>query len=437
MTQFKGRRKFIRESAAAIAGFMIVPRFVLGGIKPDGTKYLAPSDKINLGLIGGGKQGRILSGYFLKTQEIRFASISEVYQDKVGVTIDHIKGLYEKNPEYGKFEDIKIINDYRQMLEDKSIDAVVIATPDHQHAVMTVNAAKAGKDIYVEKPLANTVKEGRAMVDAVRSNKRVAQTGSMQRSWAEFRQAADIIRNGYIGNIKSIKVNIGAPPKKFDLQGLEVPKGLDWKAWLGPNRDTPYHTELAPPITEDVYPAWRDYIEFCNGRFADWGAHMFDIVQWSLNMDHSGPTKIHAPDGKEFQYLTYEYANGVTMTHEKWDWENAIHFIGDEGEIKLKRGKLECSNTVLETKLMIQNQHKVYVSDNHYSDFLNCMRTRRKPVADIEIGHRTSTICSLGVIAYELNKSILWDPTREFITNDREASRMLTRKLNKEYGVRI
>lgn len=437
MTELKGRRKFIKEGAATLAGFIIVPRFVLGGIKPDGTKYLAPSDRINLGLIGGGKQGRILSGYFLKTKEIRFAAISEIYQDKVGVTIDHIKGLYDKNPEYGKYEDIEIISDYRKLLEDKSIDAVVIATPDHQHAVMTVNAARAGKDIYVEKPLANTVREGRAMVNAVRENKRIAQTGSMQRSWAEFRQAADIIRNGYIGNIKTVKVNVGAPPKRFDLQGLEIPKGLDWKAWLGPNAYTPYHSELAPPITNDIYPAWRDYREFCNGRFADWGAHMFDIVQWSLNMDHSGPTKIHAPNGKEYKNLTFEYENGVIMTHEKWDWENAIHFIGDEGEIKLKRGKLECSNKALETQLMNQNQHKVYVSNNHYSDFLNSMRTRKKPVADIEIGHRTATLCSLGVIAYETKKSLVWDPSQELIINDKEVNKLLGRKMNKDYGVKI
>ncbi|MBK8052402.1 MAG: Gfo/Idh/MocA family oxidoreductase [Saprospiraceae bacterium] len=437
MIEIKKRRKFLKESGAVLAGFMIVPRFVLGGTKMDGTKYLAPSDKINLGLIGGGKQGRILSSSFLKTKEIRFAALSEVYQDKVKVTIDHIKGLYEKNPDYGTYEEIKIMNDYRQMLEDKSIDAVIIATPDHQHAVMTINAAKSGKDIFVEKPLANTVREGRAMVEAVRLNKRIAQTGSMQRSWKEFRQAANIIRNGYLGNIKSVKVNVGLPPKKFDLPGLEIPKGLDWKAWLGPNSYSPFHTELAPPITNDIYPAWRDYMEFCNGRFADWGAHMFDIVQWSLNMDHSGPTKIHYPDGKDFQNLTFEYTNGVTMAHEKWEWENAIHFIGDEGEMKLKRGQIECSNPLILTKDMSQSEKNVIESVNHYSDFLNSMRTRNNPIADVEIGHRTSTICSLGVIAYNLKKSLVWDPTKETIVNNKKAKKMLTRKLNKEYGVKI
>jgi predicted dehydrogenase len=199
-----------------------------------------------------------------------------------------------------------------------------------------VRAAEAGKDIYCEKPLALTVKEGRAMVNATRKHNRIFQTGSMQRSWPEFRQAVEIIRNGFIGEIKSIKVNVGPPPITYDLPEQPVPDGLDWKKWLGPNEFKPFNAELAPPITQDVYPNWRKYKEFGGGQVSDWGAHMFDIAQWALDMDNSGPTEIFAPDA-DHPFLTYKYNNGIIMTHEKWEWNNAVLFTGTEA--KIARGR--------------------------------------------------------------------------------------------------
>ena len=184
------RRDFVGTTAKALAGFMIVPRYVLGGKSQSGSLYTPPSDIINLGLIGGGKQGKILSSYFLKTEQIRFVALSEVYQAKAALTLEKIKSEYAKNPKYGTYAEIPVYNDFRELLARKDVDAVVIATPDHWHAAMAVRAAAAGKDIYCEKPLALTVKEGRAMVNAARKYDRVFQTGSMQRSWPEFRQAA-------------------------------------------------------------------------------------------------------------------------------------------------------------------------------------------------------------------------------------------------------
>src|SRR6185436_16561145 len=222
------RRNFIKQSASALAGYIIVPRFVLGGTSHNGSKYIPPSDMISLGFIGCGKQGKILSNYFLTTNEIRIAAISEVYKDKTELMLKTIKTNQEKNKQAPN-NDIGVHNDFRELLTRKDIDAVVIATPDHWHAAVAVRAAEAGKDIYCEKPLALTVKEGRAMVNATRKHNRVFQTGSMQRSWPEFRQAVEIIRNGFIGEIKSIKVNVGPPPIVYDLAEEPVPDGLDWK----------------------------------------------------------------------------------------------------------------------------------------------------------------------------------------------------------------
>ena len=206
------RRKFVGTTAKVLTGFFILPRFVLGGSKPDGTRYIAPSDMITLGFIGAGKQGRGLTSAFLETGEVKIIALSEVYRDKGILTLENIKNFYIKNGQEGKYGDIPVYNDFRELLARKDIDGVVIATPDHWHAAGAVRAAEAGKDIFCEKPLALTVKEGRAMVAATRLHGRVFQTGSMQRSWAEFRQAVELVRNGYIGEIKNIKVSVGPPP---------------------------------------------------------------------------------------------------------------------------------------------------------------------------------------------------------------------------------
>ncbi len=431
------RRTFLTQAATVIGGFMIVPRHVLGGKNAFGELYKAPSDKINLGFIGTGKQGRGLSNSFLNTNEIHITAISEVYKAKAELMIERVKDQYAKNPNLGSCPEIGVYKDYRELLSRKDIDGVVIATPDHQHAVMSVRAAEAGKDIFCEKPLALTVKEGRAMVNAARKHKRVFQTGSMQRSWPEFRQAAEIVRNGYLGDIKHIKVNIGKPPVKYNLPEESIPEGLDWKLWLGPNEYAPFNAELAPPTSKDVFPNWRLYSEFGGGMVTDWGAHMFDIVQWALDMDDSGPESFTPPNGKDIQHLTIKYKNGITMTHEPWDWNNAIHFIGSEGELKVGRRKIETTPVSLATKVIGQNEKHVYKSENHYTDFLQAIRNRTKPICDVEIGHRTSSLCNIANIAYQLNRPLVWNPKKEIFKGDKEADGLLGRKLNGEWGVKI
>jgi predicted dehydrogenase len=431
------RRDFLKKSAFAFAGISIVPRYVLGGLKPDGSKYLAPSDIISLGLIGGGKQGKILSNYFLNTNQCRIAALSEVYKAKADLTQQKMKETYEKNGQLGRFTEIPNYTDFRELLDLQNIDAVIIATPDHWHAAMAVRAAEAGKDIYCEKPMALTIKEGRAMVNATRKHNRVFQTGNMQRSWTEFRQAVELVRNGYIGDLKNIKVNVGPPPTSYNLQAEPIPEGLDWAKWLGPNEYSNFNAELAPSITKDVYPNWRLYKEFGGGMVTDWGAHMFDIAQWAMDMDHSGPTKIYAPDGKEHPYLTFEYKSGITMTHQEIDWRNAVLFKGTEGEIKIARGKLETSNPTLKDKIISDTEKRVYKSENHYKDFLQAIKNRAKPICDVEIGHRTASVCTLGNIAYALKRPLTWNPKKEKFNNDSEANAMLGRSMNTDWGIKL
>lgn len=429
------RRYFIKQSVTALAGFIIVPRYVLGGNRPDGSKYIPPSDLISLGFIGCGKQGRLLSNSFLGTSEIRIVALSEVYRDKADLMLKTIKANQEKNNQPPN-NDIPVYNDFRELLSRKDIDAVVIATPDHWHAAVAVRTAAAGKDIYCEKPLALTVKEGRAMVNATRKHNRIFQTGSMQRSWPEFRQAVELVRNGYIGAITGIKVNVGPPPIVYDLPEQPVPDGLDWAKWLGPNEFKPFNAELAPPVTKDVYPNWRNYKEFGGGMVTDWGAHMFDIAQWALDMDHSGPTEIFAPDA-EHPFLTYKYKNNVIMTHEKWEWNNAVLFTGTEGEIRIGRGKLETTPASVKNIVIGDAQKQVYKSENHYKDFLNAIRTRTKPICDVETGHRTSTVCNIGNIAYQLKRPLKWNPQKEKFKNDAEANALLKRPMLNEWGIKL
>jgi len=425
------RRSFVKKMAM-LSGIVIVPRFVIGG-----KGFTAPSDLISLGFIGTGKQGSGLKNAFLKTGVAQVTAASDVYADKSFFFVDGVNKFYAEKSEQQAYNGVKTFADFRELLAQKDIDAVVIATPDHWHGVHAVKAAEAGKDIYCEKPLSLTVKEGRAMVDAARKNKRVFQTGSMQRSWPEFRQTAELIRNGYIGDIQAIKVSVGGPPVPYDLPPQEVPSGLNWEMWLGPNSFSEFNSDIAPPITAEFWAKWRNYKEFGGGGMTDWGAHMFDIVQWSLDKDDSGPVEIIPPNGKDVQFLTYRYDNGITMTHENFGVENAIRFIGSKGQIDVQRRKLETSDPLLKDRIIGDNEKKVYFSDNHHLDFLNAIKTRKAPICDVEIGHRTATVCNLGNIAYELKRPLRWDPKKEKFKKDSEANTKLSRPLRKEWDINM
>ena len=422
------RRKFL-EKASVISAFTIVPRFVLGG-----KGFTAPSDLITLGFIGTGKQAGSLQGSFLDTNEVKIVAASDVFGMKLQQFAEQVNQYYAGKATQSKYNGCVRYNDFRDLLGRKDIDAVVIAVPDHWHSVIAILAARAGKDIYCEKPLSLTIREGRAMVAESRKHKRVFQTGSMQRSWPEFRQAVELVRNGYIGEIKTVKVNVGPPPIPYNLAAERMPESLNWDFWLGPNSPQVYNHLLAPNLTDDFWAKWRDYKQFGGGGMTDWGAHMFDIAQWALDMDATGPVMISPPDNNH-QFLTYQYANGIAMTHEPGPGDNGVTFVGSSGNIHVVRGKLETTPDILKDKVIGANEKHVYLSLNHYKDFLQAIRNRTSPVADVEIGHRTATVCNLGNLAYELKRPLRWNPVKEEFSNDNEANRLRGREMRKEWVV--
>lgn len=422
------RKDFLKNTVIGAVGFTILPRHVFGG-----SGYLAPSDRINLGFIGTGKQsGGLLNG-FAKCPETMVLASCDVDQKKLAKFTASANSANDKKVSTM----VNSYNNYRELLERKDIDAVVIATPDHWHAQITIDAAKAGKDIYCEKPLSLTIAEGRAMVDATRKYKRILQTGSMQRSYFNFRQASELIRNGYIGQIKEINVSVGEPVKEIDLVSMPIPSYLDWNTWVGPSAYRGYHPTLSPPIEDNGWAGWRGYKGFGGGLIADWGAHMFDIVQWALDMDNSGPIAFNPPTTPgATSGLSFIYENGIVVNHKKWISSNAIQFIGTEGTIEVSRDFLR-SNPINLASIPIKSSDKrVYFSDNHYQDWINCIKKRTRPVADVEIGHRTASICNAVNIAYELQRPLKWNPRKERF-DDYSANLMISRPYRAPWNFNI
>ncbi|SEN85382.1 Predicted dehydrogenase [bacterium A37T11] len=419
------RKSFIKNSLVSAAAVTVVPRHVLGG-----KGFLAPSDHINLGLIGTGKQMQGLMHNMAKLPKSMLIAASDVDSQKLALTVKTATDLNAQKSGHA----VQGYVDYKELLARKDIDAVVVATPDHWHALVTIDAAKAGKDIYCEKPLALTIEEGRAMVNAVRKYKRVLQTGSMQRSQFNFRQAAELVRNGYIGEIKEINVSVGEPIKECDLPSLPIPDYLDWDRWIGPSLYRGYHPILSPPVDDTKWAWWRGYHGFGGGYITDWGAHMFDIVQWALDMDDSGPVSFTPPEKPgAIDGLYFTYANGVQVNHKPWGKGNAIQFIGTEGKIEVSRSFLDTQPANLANLPFKPSDKRLYFSDNHYQDWFTAIEKRSKPVADVEIGHRTASVCNAVNIAYELQRPLTWNPKKEKF-NDNFANLMLGRPYRGTYN---
>jgi predicted dehydrogenase len=316
------------------------------------------------------------------------------------------------------------------VLARPDIDAVFITTPDHWHSIIAIEAARAGKDIYCEKPLALTISEARAVAQAVERYGRVFQTGSQQRSDRTFRFACELVRNGRIGRVHTVHVNVGGPPVDCDLPEEPAPPCLDWDRWLGPAPWRPYNAILAPPITDDGWALWRNYRDYAGGGMTDMGAHHFDIAQWGLGMDGAGPVQIIPPDGKGVNLLTYRYANGVLMTHTGALEKAGVEFIGDKGRVLVNR----YDYLVTEPKELARQGFgpgdvRLCRSDDHHLNWAECIRTRGRPICDAEIGCRSVTVCHLGNIAYQLKRPLRWDPGKEIFVGDEEANRLLRRPM--------
>lgn len=414
-------RRDVLRSTAVLGGTLLIPSWMRAGF----SGY-SPNAQINIGVIGTGKQANGLFSRCSRMPEARFVAACDVYEKNLSHFNDLVTNRYAEMAGGGGLNTaLATYTDYRRLLDHPGLDAVLITTPDHQHAQMCIDALARGLHVYCEKPLAHTVEEGRAIVDAVGKSGKVLQTGSMQRSMRSFQRAVAIIQAGEIGELKEAIVSIGPPPKPYDLPEQAVPEGMDWQAWVGPSVVRPFNEQLAPGSSERMWPKWRDYAEYGGGMIADWGAHMFDIVQWAAGKDDTGPTQFFPPGGDAQYGLTMFYDDGFRVEHRQMGRGNTVHFVGSEGTITVARHFIESSlpglvgyNDSNEAMTISPNVH-------HFQDFYDAILKGTPLRCPAETGHRTSSICNLSNIAYRLRRPLRWDPVAERITNDRAASKLL------------
>ena len=417
------RRSFL-ASSTALALPTIVPSHVLGA-----NGAVAPSNQITVGQIGFGWIGGSHLSSLLGRKDARYVGACDVNGERLEAVCNRINQQYAGDADKARYQACTAYGDFREMLARDDMDAVVIATPDHWHALLSIYAARAGKDIYCEKPLTLTISEARTVVKTVRRYGRVFQTGSQQRSnvFGKFRDACERVRNGRIGKVVSVDVSTGNSPIACDLPAEPTPDGFNWDMWVGRTAWRPFHAKLADKN-------WRPYREYCGGGFADMGAHHFDIAQWALGMDESGPVEVMPPDGKERERVSFKYANGVIMNHVGGNCLG-LTFHGTEGELYVGRdGFWSKPESIAKTPLG-SNEMRLYKSDDHHGNWLDCIRTRDRCVADVEIGARSATICHLGNIAYELRQTLQWDPVTERFTNNEQANRLLSRPLRSPWSL--
>ncbi len=407
------RRGFFRRAAALGAAPLVVSADALGADRSP------PSDRLTMGFIGMGKQCAGHLGAMLGRREVQVLAVCDVDQDKRLWAKARVDGRYRN-------ADCAAYNDFRRLVDRSDIDAVLIATPDHWHAIPTIRCAEAGKDIYCEKPLSLTIREARAMVKAVRRYGRVFQTGSQQRSWANFRFACEMVRSGRIGKLLAVHVNVGGPSVDCHLPAEPVRKGVDWDMWLGPAPWRPFNSTICPPRGAHGWPQWRRFRDYSGGGMTDMGAHHFDIAQWGMGTELTGPVEIIPPDGKDHRWLTFRYANGVLLYHGGSE-RSSITFVGTDGKVFVGRGHLSTEPPEIMSAPISASEVHLYRSDNHHQNWLDCIRTRRRPVADVEIGCRSVSVCLLGNLAYMLKRRLRWDPEREVFIGDDEANRWLDR----------
>ena len=415
------RRKFIKDAALASAAFTIVPRHVLG------NGHVPPSDQVNVGVIGLGKLSRYLTKALIEHDGVQVVAGSDVWNIKRSWFKEQVATNYAELRESTSYHGVSTYADYRELLAQSDIDAVIVSTPDHWHAIQAIDAMNAGKDVYCEKPLTRTIREGRELVNAANATKRVVQTGSMQRSWEDFRRACELVRNGYLGELSRIDVNVGDPARAYDLAEEPLPYGVDWKAWCGPAGMLAYNHRLAPPSNNvEFWPDWRLFREVGGGILADWGAHMFDIAQWALDMDRSGPVELVPPeDPSAVRGLKMKYANGVVVAHTDFGRGWAVRFHGSEGTLDVRRQFFETDPPGLKDAELKPGDTRLRdTGRDHIGDWLNAIRTRGTPLCDAETGHRSASVCSLANIAYRLNRPLKWDPVKEQFAGDDEANRL-------------
>jgi predicted dehydrogenase len=434
------RRDFLMTSAAALAA---------------ARRAVAASDRVGLGFIGPGRQGRGLLGSFLRQPECDVVALCDVYKPSLD---EALATIAKRDPERRAPQ---LESDFRRVLDRKDVDAVVIASPDHWHALQTVMACQAGKDVYVEKPISVAIDEGRKMVEAARKHKRVVQVGTQQRSGVHFQKAVEVVKSGRLGKITFVRTwnygnatpgGIGNPPDS------EPPAGLDWDMWLGPAPRRPFNPNRFG-IAPNRWSSFRWFWDYAGGMMTDWGVHLIDIVLWA--MDARGPDSVSASGGKlalddnretpDTLFVTYQFPGWVcTYEHREGNARPVeghgygIAFHGADATLFVDRQGYEIfpeTRRVEDKPVPRAEAEAVKTSNNHGEaharNFLDCIKSRALPICDIEIGHRSTSACHLGNIALRTRERFRWDPEREAIPDSKAAARMLARDYRAPWKLRV
>ena len=427
------RRDFLTASAALGVGAIYPPLANCGQVATTAHAALnGANDKIAIGMIGVGRRANsMLRTYFLKDDQFRVVAVCDADATRNSMIADLVNRAYSNS-------DCATYTDYHELLAREDIDAVVIATPDHWHVHQCLDASKAGKHIYCEKPLTHNLHESKLIIEAItQAGNVVFQTGSQQRSEYNYNfvRAVEYIRSGRIGAIQEVYVGVGASPIPCDLPDQPTPEGLDWDKWLGPAPLRGYHVELAPEGIPNVWPQWRRYREYCAGGLGDMGAHQFDVVQWALGMDHTLPVQIIPPADEQATHgAILVYANGVRVIHEDRGMGGAgCTFVGEKGTINVSRFDLAADpEGMLDLPLDDSDVH-LPRNENHAKNWADCIRSGDKPICNVEVGARSAAVCHLLNIGYRLRTELQWDPEAWRFTNSEEANGLRERERRHGY----
>jgi len=427
------RRDFLKRSIALASGAMILPQIIPSTALGMGGK-LPPSDRIIMGAIGVGSQGKSNMRDFLRlNNQVQFVAVCDV-------DASHAKRAKELADEGNKSSDCRMYGDYREFLEKEKLDAVSIALPDHWHGIIYCAAANKKLDVYGEKPICRTINDGQAIVNAVKKNNIIWQTGSWQRSEANFHHAVELVRNGRIGKIKNIEVGLpNGNPGIGTPKIVEIPTELNWEMWLGPALKVPYRGIS--------HWNWRWMLDYSGGQLTDWAGHHIDIANWGADLERTGPVEIsgegvYPRDGiynvpVEYDFMC-KYSNGIEMRVA--NASRLIHgggatWYGEKGWINVDRGSFEASDPKILQEVIGENEIQIYKSENHWQNFIDCVRSRKETIAPIDVSYRAISVGLLGEIAMTTGQKIQWDPAKEEIIGNPIASRLLGRPYRQPWSL--
>lgn len=458
------RRNYLKTSLLGAAGVFMAPTIVPSTVFGKN----APSNRINIGQIGC---GRIARGHDLpetmKHDNIHIVAMCDVDANRMVEGKEFVNQWYAEEKGIDNPVDIKLYQDYRELLRQSDVDAVIISTPDHWHARLTIEAALAGKDIYLQKPASLTIEEGRIMSDIVHRTGVVFQVGSQQRSaspWPHFKKACELVRNGRVGNLHTVKVGLPGDPGGGDTTPMEIPENLDYDMWLGSTPMKPYTVQRVHPEEGYSRPGWLRCEQFGAGMITGWGAHHLDTAHWGMGTEYTGPIELEAEakfptDDPSYNGLwdvhgefnvEAKYANGVTMLI-NGEYPNGIRFEGDEGWIFVTRGSgvtdsdpdsgenvdspIKASDPSILDSEIGPNEIHLYESSEQHTNWIECIQSRAQTIAPVEVAHRSCSVCLLSHIAMKIPRKLYWDPINERFKNDDEANGMLSRPERYRYSL--